>query len=99
MPAKKDTASSRAVGQGGKGGRTVMSSRRPYPGKPIELLNKREFRNRFCLPNGVSIQLMEGDPMFTQKVGHNAIFFSKKQFNVGLCFPIPSLFKKFLHYT
>lgn len=37
--------------------------------------------------------------MFTKKVGHNAIFFSKKQFNSGLCFPIWSLFKQFLHYT
>ena len=37
--------------------------------------------------------------MFTKKVGHNAIFFSKEQFNVGLRFPLRSLFKQFLHYT
>ena len=55
MPAKKDTASSRVAGQGGKGGRTIMSSKCPYPGKPIELLNEQEFRDRFCLPNDVSV--------------------------------------------
>lgn len=55
MPAKKDTASSRAAGQGGKGGRTIMSSKRPYPGKPIELLNEQEFRDRFCLPNDIFV--------------------------------------------
>lgn len=37
--------------------------------------------------------------MFTKKVGHNTIFFSKEQFNVGLRFPIWPLFKQFLHYT
>lgn len=55
MPAKKDTASSRVAGQGGKSGRTIMSSKCPYPGKPIELLNEQEFRDRFCLPNDVSV--------------------------------------------
>ena len=88
MPAKKDITSSSAVGPSGKGG-----SGHPYLGKPTELLNGREFRDRFCLPNGVSVQLVERDPMSTEKAGHNAIYFTKEQFNAGLRFPFLSLFK------
>ena len=99
MPAKKDTASSSAIGQGEKDGRTVMSSRRPNSGKPTELLNEREFRKRFFIQNGDSIQLVEGDLTSTEKAAHNVIFFSKEQFNAGLRFPLIFLFKQFLHNT
>ena len=37
--------------------------------------------------------------MPTEKVGYNVIYFTKEQFNAGLHFPIPSLFKQFLYYT
>ena len=37
--------------------------------------------------------------MSTEKVAHNAIYFTNEQFNAGLRFPLPSLFKEFLHYT
>ena len=37
--------------------------------------------------------------MSTKKAGYNAIYFTKEQFNAGLRFPLPSLFKQFLHYT
>ncbi|RVX18546.1 hypothetical protein CK203_006550 [Vitis vinifera] len=40
MPAKKDTTSPSAAKPSGKGGRTVTGPRRPYPGKPTELLNE-----------------------------------------------------------
>ena len=94
MHAKNDVASSSAAGPSGKGG-----FGRPYPGKPTEVLNEREFHDRFCLPNGVSVQLVDGDAMSIEKVGHNAIYFIKEQFNVGLRFPLSSFFKEFLHYT
>lgn len=99
MPTKRDTASSNEARQGGKSGWTTVSSECPYLGKPIELLNKREFRNCLYFPNGISVQLVEGDLMPTEKVGYNVIYFTKEQFNAGLHFPIPSLFKQFLYYT
>ena len=99
MPAKKDTASSSAIGQGRKGGQTVMIFGHSNSGKPTELLNEREFRERFFIPNGDSVQLVEGDLMSTEKAAHNAIFFSKEQFNARLRFPLLFLFKQFLHYT
>ncbi|RVW95046.1 hypothetical protein CK203_040106 [Vitis vinifera] len=76
MPAKKNIASSSVAGPSGKGGFGCH-----YPGKPIELLNEREFHDRFCLPNSIPVQLVEGDPMSIEKVEHNAIYFTKEQFN------------------
>ena len=63
------------------------------------MLNEREFHDYFYLPNGVSVQLVDGNPMSTEKVGHNAIYFTKEQFNAELHFPLLSLFKEFIHYT
>ena len=94
MPTKKDVASSNAVKPNGKGG-----SGRPYSGKPIEAVNEWEFRDRFCLPNNVFVQLVDEDPMSTEKAAHNAIYFTKEQFNAGLRFPLLSIFKEFLYYT
>ena len=37
--------------------------------------------------------------MSTEKFVDNAIYFTKEQFNAGLRFPLPSLFKEFLHVT
>ena len=99
MLVKKDTASPSTAGPSEKGGRTATGSRRPYSGKPTELLNEREFHDRFCLLNNISVQLVDEDLMPTEKVGHNAIYFTKEEFNAGLRFPLTSLFKQFLHYT
>ena len=99
MPAKKDIVSSSVTGQDKKGGRTSVSPGRPSSGKPTELLNEREFREHFFILNGVSVQLVDGNLTSIEKVTHGAIFFSKEQFNVGLRFSLPFLFKQFLHYT
>ncbi|RVW85156.1 hypothetical protein CK203_032891 [Vitis vinifera] len=37
--------------------------------------------------------------MPTEKGGKNAILFTKEQFNAGLRFPLPALFKEFLHFS
>ena len=67
--------------------------------KAVDKLNVREFRERFYIPNGVLVELIDGEVMTTEKSEDNAIFFTKEQFNVGLRFPLPSLFKEFLHFT
>ena len=94
MPAKKDVASSSAAGPSGK-----SVSGQIYSEKPTNKLNKREFYERFCIPNGVSIQLVDGEAMSTEKAANHAVYFSKEQFNTRLRFPLPSLFKEFLHFT
>ena len=93
MLAKRDITSSRAVGQDEKGSWTGVISRRPSSGKPVEPLNEREFHERFFIPNGVSVQLVDGDPTSAEKAAHGATFFSNEQFNVELHFSLLSLFK------
>ncbi|RVW59279.1 hypothetical protein CK203_113065 [Vitis vinifera] len=94
MSANKDTTSSSAAGQSGKD-----ASEEVYAEKSVDKLNVREFYERFYIPNGVSIYLVDGEALSIEKSVNNAIYFTKEQFNVGLRFPLPSLFKEFFHFT
>ena len=68
--------------------------------KSIDKLNAKEFRDWFCIPNGVTVELLnEEELVSTEKAEGNAIIFSKEQFNAGLRFPLPALFKEFLHFS
>ncbi|RVW37540.1 hypothetical protein CK203_073970 [Vitis vinifera] len=81
--------------------KTVSSARVSEAGeKAIDKLNVKEFRERFCIPNDVSIDLVnEEAAMPTEKGEENVILFTKEQFNAGLRFPLPALFKEFLHFS
>ena len=94
MSTNKDTASSSASRQSGKD-----ASREVHEEKSVDKLNVREFCERFCIPNGVSVQFVDGEAVSTEKSADNAIYFTKEQFNDGFRFPLPLLFKEFLHYT
>ena len=67
--------------------------------KSIDKLSVKEFRDRFCIPNGVLVEFLDGEAVSAEKAEGNAISFAKEQFNAGLRFPLPSLFKEFLHFT
>ena len=68
--------------------------------KSIDKLNVKEFWYRFCIPNGVTVELLNEEELVpTEKAEGNAIIFSKEQFNAGLRFPLPALFKEFLHFS
>ena len=94
MPAKKDVVLSSAAGQSGKDASGVV-----YGEKSVDKLNVRQFYERFCIPNGVFVQLVDGEAVSTKKSTDNSIFFTKEQFNARLRFPLPSLFREFLHFT
>ena len=94
MLAKKYVASSSAAGQSGKDALGVV-----YAEKSVDKLNMRQFCECFCIPNDVSFQLVDGEAVSTKESTDNAIYFTKEQFNAGLRFPLPSLFKEFLHFT
>ncbi|RVX19339.1 hypothetical protein CK203_008717 [Vitis vinifera] len=49
--------------------------------------------------HGVSVELTDGEAVSTENNEDHVIFFSKEQFNAGLRFPLPSLFKEFLHFS
>ncbi|RVW43062.1 hypothetical protein CK203_090109 [Vitis vinifera] len=78
MPTKNDVASSSAVGLSGKN-----ASGQTYSEKPTDKLNEIQFRERFYIPNGVSVQLVDGEAMSTEKAANNAVYFSNEQFNAG----------------
>lgn len=99
MSAKKNATSTSVVGKGKNGGQVGASSVYSNSKKPTKLLFELEFRERFCIPNGISIHLVDGDPTFIEKEAPSAIFFNKELFNAGLRLPLPSLSKQFLHYT
>ena len=52
--------------------------------RSVEKLSVKEFRERFCIPNSVSIELTDGEAVSTENNEDHAIFFSKEHFNVGL---------------
>ncbi|RVX07171.1 hypothetical protein CK203_053487 [Vitis vinifera] len=56
--------------------------------KSTDELSVKEFRDRFCIPNGVIVELLNGeDVVSTEKAEQDIIVFSKEQFNAGLRFP------------
>ena len=81
--------------------KTVSSSRASeVHGKATDKLDAKEFREQFCIPNGVAIELLNERVLVPfEKAEEKTIIFSKEQFNAGLRFPLPALFKEFLHFT
>ena len=73
MPAKKDVASSSVAGfsENNASGQT-------YTEKPIDKLNVRQFCERFCIPNSVSVQFVDGEAVYAEKAADNAIYFTKE---------------------
>ena len=94
MPTKNDVASSSVARLSENN-----TSEQTYTEKPIDKLNVRQFCERFCIPNSVFVQFVDGEAVYAEKAADNAIYFTKEQFNAGLWFPLPSLFKEFLHFT
>ncbi|RVW81079.1 hypothetical protein CK203_045365 [Vitis vinifera] len=85
MATKKTTSSSRAS---------------EVRGKAIDKLDTKEFRERFCIPDNVAVELLNGRVLVPfEKAEERTMIFSKEQFNAGLRFPLPPLFKEFLHFT
>ncbi|RVX02035.1 hypothetical protein CK203_019418 [Vitis vinifera] len=57
--------------------------------KSVDKLSVKELCQRFCIPNGVLVELMDGEAVSTEKAEDNAIIFSNEQFKAGLRFPLP----------
>ena len=71
MSSKKKAASSARVGDAHE--------------KSTDKLSVKEFRDRFCIPNGVIVEFLNGeDVISTEKAEQDTVIFSKEQFNAGL---------------
>ena len=54
----------------------------------------------FCqVPDGVSLELLDGSAFSTVGQTDNVVFFTQEQFAAELHFPVSSLVKQFLHVT
>lgn len=62
-------------------------------------MSKQEFWAHFRIPDTVSILLENVEPLTSEKLSHNATYFSKEQFNARLRFHLPFLFEQFLYFT
>ena len=49
--------------------------------------------------DNIDLKLMEDSDESTMGGEHNAVFFTQEHLVVGLRFPMPSIVKKFLHFT
>ena len=67
--------------------------------RPIGVLSEYEFRVCFHISDTIPIQLIDNEALSSADLPNNMIYFTKKQFVAGLCLPIPSIFKQFLHFT
>ena len=68
--------------------------------KSTDKLSVKEFRDRFCIPNGIIVEFLNGEAVVsTEKAEQDTVIFSKEQFNEGLRFPLPALLMEFLHFT
>ncbi|RVW29517.1 hypothetical protein CK203_077448 [Vitis vinifera] len=67
-----------------------------FGGILLWLCGKKWLQKRLFRLSGL---VNEEAAMPTEKGGKNAILFTKEQFNAGLRFPLPALFKEFLHFS
>ena len=58
-----------------------------------------ELRSFYRVPDGISLELLDGSAFSTVGEADNTVYFTREQFAVGLCFLISSLVKQFLHVT
>ncbi|RVW80803.1 hypothetical protein CK203_047831 [Vitis vinifera] len=85
-----------AVSKDKKSGRPRKGVGRTHSEKPTELLSKRKFRERFSIPNGLAIRLMNGGPVPTEKEPFNATVF-KVLFIYTVKMSLKRIFTLFAH--
>ena len=59
------------------------SSRDARAEKSVHKLSVKEFRERFCIPNGVLVELMDGEVVAIEKLEDNAIFLQRSNSTLG----------------
>ncbi|RVW68378.1 hypothetical protein CK203_061704 [Vitis vinifera] len=94
MSANKDAASSSVVGQSGKD-----VSGEVHVEKSMDKLNMREFCERFCIPNGVSVHLVDEEAVSTEKFADKRYLLHQGAIQCWAPVPPSIIVKEFLHIT
>ena len=58
-----------------------------------------EVRSCCQIHEDIEFELSEGSAESTMGEEYKAVFFTREKLVAGLCFPVSSLFKQFLHFT
>lgn len=80
-------------------GTKVSKSEHSIMDRPMDKLPKQQFQARFHILNFITIQLLDKEALMTNGLLQDLIYFKNEQFVTGLHFPIPFLFKQFLHFS
>ena len=62
-------------------------------------MSMEELRSFSQVLTDISVELSDGATVSNEGGADNVVYFTREHFDVGLRFPVPSLVKKFLHFT
>ena len=65
----------------------------------VAVMSEEELRSFSQILADISLKLSDGAIVPTEEGVDNVVYFTREHFNVGLRSPVPSLVKKFLHFT
>ena len=65
----------------------------------ISSLSMEELRSYCQIPNNIDFELPDGSVESTVNEEDSVVYFTQEHLAVGLCFPISSLVKQFLHFS
>ena len=71
----------------------------PSASSSISSISVDEVRSYFQILEDIDFELSEGLAKSTMGDKYNVVFFTREQLTVGLCFPVSSMVKQFLHFT
>ena len=71
----------------------------PFASSIISSLTMEELRAYCEVPNNIDLRLMERVDESTLGGEYNGVFFTREHLAAGLRFPVPSIVKKFFHFT
>ena len=81
------------------GRRRGPSRELPSASSLISSMSMEELRSFCQIPDSISLELSDGPTASTVGEADNVIYFTREQFTTGLCFPVSSLVKQFLHVS
>ena len=71
----------------------------PSTSSIISSLSMEELKSYFQIPDNIDFELSNGPAESTICEEDSVVYFTREQLVVGLCFPISSLVKQFLHFS
>ena len=81
------------------GHRRGPSRELPSASNLVSSMSTKQLRFFYRVPDSISLELSDGSSISTVGEVDNAVYFTRKEFAVGLCFPASSLVKQFLHVS